>query len=199
MPTEYQARADLEAFLHSGSRPLDATTKNRLVRHLLAACPIYHAQLRDMGWEETRLGSLLYLPSTEPGKFSIGKEYNYDQAFASAERALADFLAPERPLEQSPEELLSELAPLTLQDQIRLIQEEDRFAIAPMVKWLIDRSHASRYEDLERMLYLAHLAQIAAAACTVAAAGSEPKLADIRTRAWGHYGNSLRVSGRLQE
>jgi len=157
-----------------------------------------------MGWEGKRLESLLHLPSTEPGEeatspVATSKEYNYDQAFAGAERALADFLAPDRPTEQSPEALLATLAPLSISEQIGLIMGDERYATPQMVMWLIERSHAERYSDPEKMLYLAHLAQVAADACIVGNVGSEPRLADLRTRAWGHYGNSLRVSGQLQE
>jgi tetratricopeptide (TPR) repeat protein len=156
-----------------------------------------------MDWNGRRLERLLHLPGAEPEERTISaskvNSYDYGQAFASTEQALADFLAPDRPMEQSPEELLADLAPLSLNEQARLIESEERFASSQMVKWLIDRSHGARYEDPERMLYLAHLAQLAADRCTVAAVGSEPRLADLRMRAWGHYGNSLRVSGRLQE
>src|SRR5262249_11933078 len=150
-----------------------------------------------------RLERLLYLPGAEIEEraSATGREngYNYDQAFANTERALADFLSPDRSIQRAPEDLLAELAPLPTSEQVRLIEIEERFADPQMVKWLIERSHADRYEDPERMLYLAHLAQVAADAATVTSAGSEPRLADVRTRAWGHYGNSLRVSGRLKE
>jgi tetratricopeptide (TPR) repeat protein len=157
-----------------------------------------------MGWEGTRLERLLHLPGSEPAEetastATTSNEYNYDQAFAGAQRALADFFAPDRPMGQSPEELVTTLSPLSIREQIYLIKNDERYATPHMVKWLIDRSHAERYSDPEKMLYLAHLAQVAADACIVGNVGSESRLADLRTRAWGHYGNSLRVSGQMQE
>jgi tetratricopeptide (TPR) repeat protein len=203
MFTDHPVRANLEAFLRSGSRPMDAAVKSSVIRHLLADCPTCQKTLSTMGWNGTRIERLLRLPSTEPEAWTSAATdtsgYNYDQTFLHTERALSEFLAIDQPLDHAPEELLAELVPLSIQEQARRIQNEERFARPQLVKWLIDRSHAARYEDPERMLYLAHLAQIAADACTAAAVGSEPRLADLRTRAWGHYGNSLRVSARLQE
>ncbi|HEV7518366.1 MAG TPA: hypothetical protein VGR07_18875 [Thermoanaerobaculia bacterium] len=203
MATDHPVRADLEAFLRGDAQPIDAVVKSRVVRHLLADCPTCHTTLNAMGWDGTRLDRLLQLPGGEPEEWMSAASdtpgYDYGQAFAKTEQALAHFLAPDRPLELSPETLLAELAPLSMSEQVRRIQNEEPFASPQMVKWLIERSHAARYEDPERMLYLAHLAQIAADACTVAAVGNEPRMADLRSRAWGHYGNSLRVSARLQE
>lgn len=68
-----------------------------------------------------------------------------------------------------------------------------------LVKWLIGRSHAIRYKDTEEMLHLARLAHLATDSCSAVMVGSEQKLADLKGQAWGHFGNSLRVCGRLRE
>jgi tetratricopeptide (TPR) repeat protein len=203
MLTDHPVRENLEAFLRSGSRPMDATARTNVIRHLLAECPTCQSALNAVGWDGMRLERLLHLPGTEPEAWpslAIPQErYDYELMFRHVERSLDDFLAPDRPLESTPDELLAALTPFSISEQARIIGSEERFASAQLVKWLIERSHAARYEDPERMLHLAHLAQIAADACTAAAVGSAPRLADLRTRAWGHYGNSLRVSARLQE
>jgi tetratricopeptide (TPR) repeat protein len=79
------------------------------------------------------------------------------------------------------------------------VEEDERFAIPQLVQPLIDRSHAVRYADPGSMLHWADLARSTAARSGGDAAGSAARLADIRGRAWGHYGNALRVNGRLRE
>jgi len=49
------------------------------------------------------------------------------------------------------------------------------------------------------MLHWASLARSIATRCSPEALGSAAKAADLRARAWGHYGNALRVAGRLRE
>src|SRR5262249_39847801 len=73
---------DLSRFLNA---PLDSSLKAKLVRHLLAGCPSCREQLFRLGWDEERLGSLLYLKSFDPLEAlwtNTGRGYNYDQAFA---------------------------------------------------------------------------------------------------------------------
>jgi tetratricopeptide (TPR) repeat protein len=63
----------------------------------------------------------------------------------------------------------------------------------------MDRSHACRYSDPEAMLHWASLARSIAVRCAPESLGSVAKLSDLRARAWGQYGNALRVTGRLRE
>ncbi len=200
---EHPMSTDFEALLRSGFRTIDPYVKKSVVRHLLAGCPTCCTTLGIMGWEGKRLERLLHLPGNEPEEVvptpNDRNQYSYDQAFAGAERALVEFLIPDRPMEQSPEQLAATFVPLSIHDQLSLMKSDQRYATPQMVKWLIERSHAERYSDPEKMLHLAHLAQVAADACVMENVGSKSRLADLRMRAWGHYGNSLRVSGQLQE
>jgi tetratricopeptide (TPR) repeat protein len=94
---------------------------------------------------------------------------------------------------------MAELAQLTSEEQSRRVASDGRYAFPSFIKHLIDTSHAVRYQDPARMLHLANLARLAADACLVETAGSEPRQADLRAQAWRQYGNSLRVLGRLRE
>jgi len=111
---------------------------------------------------------------------------------------LSDFFAPARAPESTPETLLAELMALPKEEQIRLIAS-DRYANPSLIELLTERSHAKRYKSTDDMLHLANLAVLAAAACTREAAGSDGRLSDLRGRAWGNFGNSLRICGRLPE
>jgi tetratricopeptide (TPR) repeat protein len=124
---------------------------------------------------------------------------NYDKAFGKAQRSLDAFFAPVRALEEAPEHLLAELEALSPAEQIRRAGSDPRFALPQLVHFLSDRSHAIRYHAPEEMLHLADLARVAADACLAVDAGGELRLADLRSWAWGHYGNALRIGGRLRE
>ena len=66
----------------------------RILRHLLAECRVCRDQLDVMGWSSSRLERLVYLPGgdgpTEMPK--RGNAYDYDRAFARAERIVEEFL-----------------------------------------------------------------------------------------------------------
>jgi tetratricopeptide (TPR) repeat protein len=196
MLTDHPTIEDFESFLRGDTRPAQAAPTARLLRHLLADCPSCRAQLQAMGWGTGRLERLFRLPS-DRDQDQAG--YDYGTSFAAAEAALADFFAEGRPPESTPEELMAELAPLPPDEQARWVSSYSRFANAQFVTRLVEGSHAARYENPARMLHLAHLARLAADACTVAVAGSAARLADLRAQAWRQYGNALRVSGRLRE
>ncbi|HSS51021.1 MAG TPA: hypothetical protein VLX28_18935 [Thermoanaerobaculia bacterium] len=186
------------------SRPANTARNGRVVRHLLAECPACQERLRQIGWPQDRLERLLRISCSESeegesaGIFSAPAQ-SYDQAFGKAERSLDAFFAPVRPLEEAPEHLLAELESLPAEEQIRRTGSDSRFAVSQFVHFLIDRSHAVRYQAPETMLHLADLARMAAEACVSEAVGGELRLADLQAWAWGHYGNSLRVCGRLRE
>lgn len=196
---------EFEFFLRSDARHVEAGRSSRVVRHLLANCKACRESLIEIGWGGERLDRLFHLPWSGASPVEVAavpaaaKTISYDCAFAGASRAVADFLASDRPSETAPQQLLAEIASLAIEEQVRAVEQGDRFARAQFVRFLIDQSHAARYEDPERMLYLADLARRAAEACVPAATGSEARLADLRSRAWGHFGNSLRVRGQIGE
>ncbi|HEX5720894.1 MAG TPA: hypothetical protein VF179_32360 [Thermoanaerobaculia bacterium] len=95
--------------------------------------------------------------------------------------------------------LSTELRSLPKAEQKDQARHNLRFKSKELAELLIESSHATRYRDVSEMLHLAELAQLVAETCTVEDTGSASKLADLRGRAWGHVGISLRVSGRLQE
>lgn len=74
-----------------------------------------------------------------------------------------------------------------------------RFSHPEVVRNLIHRGFAVRYEDPARMHHLVHLACIVAQACTSLSAGSQERLEDLQARAWKYFGSSLRIQGRLPE
>ncbi|HXO21173.1 MAG TPA: hypothetical protein VOA87_14760, partial [Thermoanaerobaculia bacterium] len=192
---------DFEGLLHA-SRP-NRHRNARIVRHLLAACSACCDQLRIMGWPANRLTRLVHLPG---GSQDLETEasfaralHDYDEAFARADQAVSEFLAvPPMPSEDA-KDLLAELTRQPLERQEDLLQSESRFASPQLVRELIERSHGTRYEDPEAMVHWANLAKTAALCCTAQATGNPARLADLQARAWGQFGNSLRVAGRLRE
>ncbi len=187
----------LTDFLLHGSRSGGAPHVTELVRHLLASCAFCWKHLLVLKWDEGRLERLLLPVANDRFFHEVGHDYSF--AFAGAEYRLAAFFAAEMPLAEPLEALLNALLPRPEEEQGELAANDLRFAHPQVVRQLVDHSHAVRYENPQRMLHLARLAQLAADACQPETAGSEPKLADLRTKAWGHFGNSLRVSGQLQE
>lgn len=153
------------------------------------------------GWSRHRLERLLLLPGalTEKETLSDGTSYDYGPAFEGAERAVAAFLAVGREGKYSPTVLFDELKSFPEDVQISLVGSEARYAEPELARYLIDLSHELRYQDHNQMLHCTHLARIVADRVTAEAVGSEAKHFDLRARAWGHFGNSLRVCGRLRE
>jgi tetratricopeptide (TPR) repeat protein len=173
---EHPTDKELDEFLRAGTLPANADVRQgRIVRHLLGEC--FECQERS----RSRLST--------PG------ESGYDAAFAGAERALSDFFSPGRAPERPAEELVNELQSYPVEEQAFLIVS-DRFANPAVVELLVERSHGKRYKDAEEMAHLAHLAVLAADACTAEATGSKRRLSDLRGQSWGNLGNSLRICGR---
>jgi tetratricopeptide (TPR) repeat protein len=171
---------DFDRFLRNATAPGTSARNVHLVRHLLASCAPCQENLRKAASKSLECS-------------------DYGASFARAERSLQAFLTPGREPDAPTEELMAELAQLTSEEQSRRVASDGRYAFPSFIKHLIDTSHAVRYQDPARMLHLANLARLAADACLVETAGSEPRQADLRAQAWRQYGNSLRVLGRLRE
>jgi tetratricopeptide (TPR) repeat protein len=185
---------ELETFFRSASPASSIPCPLHVVRHLLAGCSTCCERLRAAGWSGQRLDRFVALAATE----TDGPGYHYGNAFAAAERRLAAFFAPEAPLEMPVENVLAELFQLSNEDQIQRVG--DRYLAHPeVVRNLLHRGYAVRYEDPAEMHHLVHLARIAAQACTPSTAGSPERLEDLKAKAWENFGNSLRIQGYLPE
>jgi tetratricopeptide (TPR) repeat protein len=188
---------DFQSFLKGVTRPASSA---RIVQHLLADCSICHERLQEMGWDDRRLERLLFLvnPDSE-GPASIKSGYNYDRAFTRADRAVEAFFSPVQPLERTVEELFSAISALPVEEQLDRVVKDKAFVHPLFIQYLVDRSHAIRYRDPERMVHFARLAMLAVQECAAESAGGELRRADLRARAWSQYGNALRVCGLLKE
>lgn len=201
---DHPTTEDLEGFLRDAAQRGHAVRNTAILRHLLASCRICRNRLEAMGWSASRLERLVYLPG---GKHEDGAEsarfrksgYNYDQAFARAEQVVEEFLATVPPSLLTVAQLLEELDRTSRETQLARAEEDERFAVPQLVQPLIERSHGIRYDDPEAMLHWARLARGIASRSSVEAVGSPTRLGDLRARAWGQYGNALRVNGRLHE
>lgn len=194
---------DFEGFLRSTSRPAGSTRNPQVLRHLLADCPACRGRLGALGGSQQHLrllsfrdGESLREGASPPAS---GNGYDYDRAFAVADRAVAALLDQERPAEIPADALMAELQGLPADRQAELVAGQGRFGSPPFVRLLVDRSHGARYRSPEEMLHLSGLARLAAEACSPEQAGNELRLADLRARAWGQHGNALRVCGRPRE
>jgi tetratricopeptide (TPR) repeat protein len=192
---------EFQAFLLDASRPVDAASNARIIRHLLAGCPACREQLDEMGWEGVRLERLLTLRGHDSESFAVSdrERYNYSPAFEGAERALAAFFAKGRMAAAPAEELRAELSALAPEEQIQRAGTDRRFASPELIQQWIEGSQAVRFESPEKILHLAHLACLAAESCTAEETGSPERLADLQSQAWRQYGNAMRVKGKLRE
>ncbi len=191
--------------LLAGAGGLARRTENiRVVRHLLAGCLPCFKSLQGMGWPGQRLDRLLHLPGGHRDEAfererSAAQGYDYALAFEQVEQSISDFLADPPAPANPTEALLAELDRHPQDRREQLIAAGSSFGDPQLVRCFIDRSHRARYEDPVAMLHWAALARVSADRVEPSIAGSGPRLEDLRARAWGQYGNALRVAGRLRE
>jgi len=186
---------ELVSFFRSASPASSVPVPLGVVRHLLAGCSLCCESLKSAGWSGPRLERFIRLASSE----SYDAGYNYEPAFSGAERRLAAFFAAEPPLSAEAETLLSQISFISTDGQIQHAAEDPCLRHPEIVRRLIHQSHLIRYEYPKKMLLLAKLARLVAEACPISSAGSAERLTDLKVRAWGHLGNSLRVCGQLPE
>jgi tetratricopeptide (TPR) repeat protein len=177
MRNDHPTDGEIEYFL-SSTPSAGAQPSAQVVRHLLASCS--SCGNRVQGLSKTR-------------------SYDYTSAFSGAERSLAAVFARGQSPEILPEVLLAELENLCAEDQSRRASTDGRYGHPLVIERLIERSHTVRYRDPEEMLRFAHLARLAAEACSVEAAGSEQQVCDWKARSWMQYANALKVSNRFDE
>lgn len=199
MSVDRPTAGEFEKWLENASASGSELQSFQLARHVLTRHPSGRKILLNLGWNPRRIERALYLPGSDVTPESGEPFYNYDQAFLGVEQSVAAFFVQPKPAEKTPQELLAELASLKTDEQLNLIRSERRFASPQLVRALVERSHSLRYQDPDRMLYLAQLAQVTADVCTVEDVGSELRLADLRSKAWGQYANALRIGGHLIE
>lgn len=191
---------DFEVFLRDPPRPGTAERNALIVRHLLAGCSICRKTLQELKGAVPALSRILEIPTSGDRKNAgeAASHYNYDWAFARAQRTLTNFLVRGRTPGRLPE-VLEELAVLPESEQMGLFTTREDIADPGVVEYLLDRSHAVRFESPSKMLHFARLAHLAAEACSPEKAEGEERLADLRAEGWRQLANALRVNGRLQE
>lgn len=176
---------EIRSFLEGKRRGRQVSPGDRrLTRHLLGNCSVCQARIREI--RDSHRHS-----ARDP------KGLDYENAFGKAERAFSLFVSDGGPVQEPPGDLLAEI--VLLADEGISLPSENRFSIPLLIRWLVERSHAFRYRDPEKVLELALLARLAADACSTEVAGSPARLADLRCRAWGQLGNALRICSRLTE
>lgn len=195
---DHPSGKDLESFLKGTSGPVSRASNAQVLRHLLSECSVCRGRLRAMGWDGRRLARL-FEPIKEEAAAPSADGFDYSRAFDKAEQAVSALLTPERPVTEPVDDVLARLDLLAEDEQARHVSAGGAFASPAIVRALIDRSQELRFRDAEAMLHLANLSRLAAETCPAEAAGNGLRLADLKARAWGQYGNALRVSGRPLE
>lgn len=196
MLTAHPSQEDFERFLRGTPRWGGRLDNPQVIRHLLSDCAPCRDRLVLMGWTRERLARLLQTAGEEAAEKAATKAYDYSGAFATVERSVTAFLAVEPPAEIPAAQLLAELEALPAAGQAERVSGG---ATPALVRLLVDRSHSIRYKDTAEMLRFANLARLAADGCSPEPVEGEMRLADLRARAWGQYGNALRLCGRPRE
>jgi len=187
---DHPTAEDFERLLQRSPRPSSTQHNASVVRHLLAGCEVCRTTLRELRGAKPLLSKLLDLPTPADQDVAPTHSYNYEWAFARAERAL-------RSSTTESSLLLSELSQLSEGEQTHQVLSDERFASPKLVHVLIDRGHASRYRNPRKTLHLSLLARLAAEACSAGEVDSVEELADLRAQAWAAFANSQRICGRL--
>jgi len=191
---------DFERFLQRSPQPSRGERNAQVVLHLLKNCTICRQALGDLRGGRALLSRLLEFPlaGADSECAKPAKSYNYDWAFARAERTFASSLTKGGSARGLPERL-AELAGLPEGEQIRRVGLGGRFANPEFILLLLDRIHSARYQSPKKMLHWAQLVRLASEACTAEAAGGDVKLADLQAQAWRSLANALRICGYLPE
>lgn len=205
MPAHHPTDQELGLLLRSSIRTGEPLLSRKVVRHLLTGCPPCKARLSALDRDaferlleqSTRVEEENREPQEPRSQYAKAEKYNYDQAFVKAEHVLSLFLTDGRPRDEPPGAVLAEL--FACQVDGAPSGSANRAAIPALIKWLANRSHKARYSSPDEMLHWGLMARLAADACSTAVAGSSYRLSDLRARAWGQFGNSLRVCGRISE
>lgn len=196
---QHPSSQELSDFL--AGRLASPSQNRKLVRHLLAGCLSCVERLESLGRPERlpQFSRCLAERNSSAPKVASAN-FDYERAFANAERSLAYFVAQGHPVTEPPASILAELGSmLEGSEEISHPPPPARSALPFLVRWLVEKSHACRYTSPDEMLQWALMARIAADSCSKAIAGSAPKLADLRAHAEAQLANSLRVLGRSQE
>ena len=202
MFSNHPTMEEFEGFFQGTSRSIFQGRNVQVIRHLLSDCPICRERLSTLQGTSRQLAQFIRVGEKELSRIRVTESpngYDYSRAFAKVERAVSALLAAENPGPEPLGLLLAELEALPADERARKVSADRRFTTAAVINGLVDRSHEVRYQDADAMLHFADLARLAAEACPPGDAEQDLQIADLRARAWGQYGNALRVSGRPRE
>jgi tetratricopeptide (TPR) repeat protein len=187
---------DFECLLQRSPKPSNAERNASVVRHLLAGCEACRTTLRELREVQALFNRMFDLPNTIGEVNSPASHYNYEWAFARADRTLRAQFTQSIPPEGLREQL-AKLLSLSEGEQIRRARAGGHFADPEIVQDLMGRSHSARYRSPRKTLHLSLLARLAAEACTADKAGGQEQLADLQVQAWGAFANAQRICGDL--